>query len=128
MEDNDNKIPPTNIPPTDSESTEAKIIPFIPKQIKQIEANQDKQKEIWMRRSLCEFSNLTQLGGCKCNYCTYFKMMGHRIYDLIASDLHYQAKKGTMIFTSQDVLDILKVAMEKLVQVEESHKPKPPGK
>jgi len=113
----DNKTPP---PPKE----ETNVIQLLPKKVDVKEKEIEQLRDVFMRRQKCLFENNFG-GGCKCNYCTFFNMMGQRVFEMIKMDLHYQSKKGSMVFTSQDMLDILQLACERVLQYEKMQE-KPP--
>jgi hypothetical protein len=123
----DNKWPPDMPPPPVEE--ESKVIQLIPKKIVEEQKNITQMRDIFLRRQKCLFEN-TFAKGCKCNYCTFFSMMSQRVFEMIKYELNYQSKKGSMLFSSQDMISILQEACEKVIHYEKSQEypPTPPKK
>src|SRR5271166_5344162 len=108
------------LPPENSTN----VIRLIPKKVHEEQKDMSQLREVFMRRQKCLFEN-TFAGGCKCNYCLFFNMLSLRAFDMIKSDLNNQAKKGTMVFTTQDFLDILNLTGERVISYEKSQQTPP---
>lgn len=108
--------------------TPGKVIQLTPKEQAEIENLIAQAKEVWMRRASCTFNRSHLPNGCSCNYCVYMNMMSRRVFDLIQSDMVYQMRRGKMVFCTPDFLDILYMAIERVMAFEEEQRKNPPTK
>lgn len=117
----DNTLPPTE-PPKEEKTN---VIRLMPKKVVEESRNIAEFRDVFMRKQKCYFENNFN-GGCKCNYCIYINMTGQRVFEMIKNDFQYQAKKGSMVFTSQDMADVLQSAVERVIALEKNSKNPPP--
>lgn len=122
-------VPPVPPIPKIPEEPKSNVIQLRPKKVVEEQKHIGQLRDVFMRRQKCLFEN-TFAGGCKCGYCTFNNMMSQRVYEMIRGEFIYQAKKGTMIFTTQDMIDILQGTVERVIAIENEQKkpPTPPEK
>ena len=116
-----NTKPPTS-PILVPEEPKSNVIQLRPKKEVEEEKNMAQMEGVFMRRQKCVFKN-TFGGGCKCNYCIFSNMMSQRVYEMIKNEFIYQGKKGTMIFTTQDFIDVLQGSVERVISLEKQQGP-----
>ena len=121
----DNTLPPTSQTITKVEEPKSNVIQLRPKKVVEEQKHIGQLRDVFMRRQKCLFEN-TFAGGCKCGYCTFNNMMSQRVYEMIRGEFIYQAKKGTRIFTTQDMIDILQGTVERVINMEQGQRPPPP--
>jgi hypothetical protein len=122
----DNNIPP--VPPValvPPEEPKSNVIQLRPKKVVEEQRNLTQLRDVFMRRQKCLFEN-TFAGGCKCGYCVFMNMMSQRVFEMIKNEFLYQGKKGTMVFTTQDMIDILQGTVERVISSEREQRPPPP--
>jgi hypothetical protein len=101
------------------------VIKLTPKEVVEFEKLIGQAKDMWMRRSSCMFERSHRPQGCTCNYCVYINSMSLRVFDMIQSDMSYQMKRGKMLFCTPDMLDILQIAIERVIAFEEMQRKGP---
>ena len=121
----DDSLPP--IPPVVPEVPKTNVVQLRPKKVVEEQKEMGQMRDVFMRRQKCLFEN-TFANGCKCGYCTFSGMMSQRVYEMIRNEFVYQAKKGSMIFTTTDIIDILQLTAEKVLAVENEQKRPPTPK
>ena len=125
--DNNNTppVPPVAAVPKPPEEPKSNVIQLRPKKAVEEEKSMGQMRDVFMRRQKCLFEN-TFAKGCKCGYCVFTGMMSQRVYEMIKNEFIYQAKKGSMIFTTQDMIDILQGTVERVINMEQGQRPPPP--
>lgn len=104
------------------------VVRLTPKQVAEIQALIEQAKSIWMRRASCAFERSHNPKGCGCNYCVYINMMSKRVFDMVQGDIIYQMRRGKMVFCAPDMIEILQLAVERVMQFENEQTQGPPTK